>query len=412
MASAMKIGIDLRTAVESKAGKGWYTWHLVKELLRLDKKNEYVLYTNAVSGDLTIMRNAHIKLIHRHPVLWHTAVIKDWKKEMSSGQQGPATTERSAWRDRRSAHLFFAPTSYIIPALLPEKYPSIITVHDLVAFLHPKLHQFKATVIEKLLLKRALRRTKHVLVPSENTKKDLMRIFHYPEEKITVTPLGVDKIFVKETAAEPPRIAGTVPPHGGAEPPKIEEAIKKKYHLPEEFIFTVSGLEPRKNIGILIDAIANLRKKYTHLKLVIVGGKGWKAKKTEEKIAAAKDFVIHIQHIDTRDLPLLYRCAKIFVFPSLYEGFGLPPLEAMASGCPVICSNISSLPEVVGDAGLLFDPHNIEELKKNIETLLTHESLRQQCIKKGIEQAARFSWAETAKKTLAVFDSINAVSPL
>lgn len=399
MASAMKIGIDLRTAVGNKAGKGWYTWHLVKELLRLDKKNEYILYTNAVSGDLTVMRNAHIKLIHRHPALWHRGVIKDWKREVSGGLY------LSGSRPQKIAHLFFAPTSYIIPALLPKEYPSIITVHDLVAFLHPQLHQFKATLIEKLFLKRALRKTRQVLVPSENTKKDLVQLFRYPEEKITVTPLGVDTVFFKETAAEQP--------HGGAESAKIEEkeqeavqAIKKKYHLPEEFIFTVSGLEPRKNIGIVINAIFNLRKKHAHLKLVIVGGKGWKSKKIQEKISAAKDFVIHIPHIDSGDLPLLYRCAKIFVFPSYYEGFGLPPLEAMASGCPVICSNASSLPEVVGDAGLLFDPQNIEELQKNIEAVLTHESLRQQCIKKGLAQADHFSWIETAKKTLAVFDSL------
>lgn len=376
----MKIGIDIRTATGSKAGKGWYTWHLVKELLRLDKKNGYILYTNAISADLAVMHNTHIKLIHRNPVLWHTAVIKDWKKEIGHDRFGQA------------GNLFFAPTSYIIPALLPKEYPSVITVHDLVAFLHPHLHQFKATVVEKFLLKRALRKTRHVLVPSENTKKDLMRLFRYPEEKITVTPLGVDEVFREEGR--------------GARDEGKAALVRKKYNLSDEFILTVSGLEPRKNVSTLIDGVAQVRKKHPRIKLVILGGKGWKSKKTQKKIAKRKDFVIHLEHCTPEELPFFYHLAKIFVFPSLYEGFGLPPLEALASGCPVICSNTSSLQEVVGDAGLFFAPQDVPTLQTHIEKLLTDELLRKQLIKKGAAQASHFSWKDTAKKTLAVFNSI------
>ncbi|MEK7171676.1 MAG: hypothetical protein AAB739_02085, partial [Patescibacteria group bacterium] len=154
----MKVGIDIRAACGQKTGKGWYIFHVVKEILALDRENEYVLYTNRVTADLAAFKNSTVKVIHAHPLMWHFAVIKDLKL--------------------RKCDLFFAPTSFIIPAFLPRKIKSAITVHDLVAFLHPHLHESKATILEYLFLRLALRKTSAVFVPSENTKKDLMRLFH------------------------------------------------------------------------------------------------------------------------------------------------------------------------------------------------------------------------------------------
>lgn len=381
----MKIGIDVRTACGQKTGKGWYTYHLVKELLALDKKNEYILYTNNITADLAVFHGAHIKVIHKNPFLWHFAVIKDFL--------------------RSGGELFFAPTSFIIPAFLPRRVKSIITVHDLVAFLHPHLHHTKSTILEHLFFKMALKKTRHVLVPSDNTKKDLMRVFHYkvapfgrtislaslrlglPEEKITVTPLGVDEAFLR---------------HG--ELAESMARVRKKYWLPEEFILTVAGLEPRKNVGMLIDALSLL---ITHPPpLVIVGGKGWKSKKLQQKIIEAGPRVIQIEKCDPEDLSKIYRLAKVFVYPSLYEGFGLPPLEAMASGCPVICSNAASLPEVVGEAALTFDPHNENELTAQLEKLLSNEAIRRELSEKGKKQASKFSWVKTAEQTLKVFHTV------
>lgn len=376
----MKIGIDIRAVCGEKTGKGWYTYYLVKELLAFDAKNHYILYTHRLSPDLPDMLNKstlypkpstlnpHLKVIVKHPALWHFAVIKDWQRE--------------------EGDIFFAPTSYIIPAFLPKKYASVITVHDLIAFLFAKEHQTKAKFIEKLLLKRALRKTRHVLVPSENTKRDLAGLFHYPESKITVTPLGVDEVFFKN------------------EEKGRRTEVQKKYQLPEEFILTVSGLEPRKNVGVLIDAVQEVRKKHSHIKLVILGGKGWKSEKTQQKIKEAKDFVIHIENCSSEDLRAFYHLAKIFVFPSLYEGFGLPPLEAMASGCPVICSNAGSLPEVVNDTALLFNPQDRELLKKHIEKVLEDKETRQKLTEQGKKRASQFSWKKTSEKTLSVLEFI------
>lgn len=362
----MKIGIDVRTATDPRSGKGIYTYNLVKNLLKIDRKNEYLLYTNEISGDLAHFPNAHIKIIQRSSWRWHFAVVKDFMRERGD--------------------VFFAPTSYIIPTFLPRKIKSIITVHDLVAFLHPALHQIKATILEKLFFRLSLSRCAHVLTPSQNTKKDLMKFFKCADKKITVTPLGVSPEFFEK--------------------PKNMQAVKEKYNLPDEFILTISGFEPRKNVGVLIDAMDEVAQKSPKIKLVIVGGKGWKSTGLQKKISQKKHNVIHIENCPPRELSAFYHLAKVFVYPSLYEGFGLPPLEALASGCPVICSNTSSLPEVCGDAALMVDPDNKSELAHTLEELLKDESLSKSLHEKGSVQAKKFSWEATAEKTLAVLTQI------
>lgn len=359
----MKVGIDIRAACGQKTGKGWYIFHVVKEILALDRENEYVLYTNRVTADLAAFKNSTVKVIHAHPLMWHFAVIKDLKL--------------------RKCDLFFAPTSFIIPAFLPRKIKSAITVHDLVAFLHPHLHESKATILEYLFLRLALRKTSAVFVPSENTKKDLMRLFHCPKEKITITPLA------------PVSDVSYFPSAGS------NINLHEKYNLPKDFILTVSGLEPRKNVASLVSAALELNKN-----LVIVGGKGWKSGALQKKISENKKHIIHIENCPPEDLPSFYKSAKIFVFPSIYEGFGLPPLEAMTAGCPVICSNAGSLKEVCGDAAILIDPKNTEELKNAIEKLWNDENLQNSLREKGFIQAKKFSWQETAKKTLEAFKKI------
>ncbi|MBI4994380.1 glycosyltransferase family 4 protein [Candidatus Peregrinibacteria bacterium] len=361
----MKIGIDIRAAGGFKTGKGWYAFHVVKEILASERKSgggrEYILYTNKVTADFAVFHNATIKVVHAHPFLWHFAVIKDFLQ--------------------RGGEIFFAPTSFIIPAFLPRKIKSIITVHDLVAFLHPRLHEPKAVILEHLFLRLALRKTSVVITPSENTKKDLMRLFKYPAEKITVTPLA-------------PAIHNSQ---------LTTNNLQQKYNLPKDFILTVGGLEPRKNIDTLIDALLSLSKLYklqaTSYSLVIIGGRGWKSAKLQKKINENKKNIIWITHCPPEDLIAFYKSAKIFVFPSIYEGFGLPPLEAMAAGCPVICSNASSLKEVCGDAAILINPAHPQELKNAIEKLWNDENLQNSLREKGLTQAKKFSWQKTAKKT-------------
>lgn len=435
----MKIGIDIRAACGAppwrgmnllgrayarpsgkKTGKGRYTLYLVRELLRLDRKNEYVLYTDKISGDVSALVEStpsplpsplsphispHIKIISKHPALWHFAVIKDFERE--------------------GGELFFSPTSYIIPAFLPKKIRSVFTVHDLISFLFPTTHHRRSTILERIFLKKALKRSSHILVPSEHTKKDLIGLFHFPAEKITVTPLAAGEEFSVSPSKVPPQAQQV-------QQTQKAQKVQQKYNLQQKFVLTVSGLEPRKNISRLIDAflITTTRSSLSEsrassdkapfmtppplddMKLVIVGGKGWQSGALQKKIAEQapqagqaqnRNRIIWIQNCPLNDITALYRLATLFVFPSLYEGFGLPPLEAMASGCPVICSHASSLPEVCGDAAVYIDPKNTQDIAQKITELWSDPAAQKNLREKGLVRAAEFSWAKTAEKTLKSF---------
>ncbi|MEK7529065.1 MAG: glycosyltransferase family 1 protein [Patescibacteria group bacterium] len=363
-----KIGIDFRSACTSrKTGKGWYTYRMVKVLLEVDLQNEYRLYVNRgdLPEDFAIPDGAVAKIcvINSNPLLWHFRVIADLKKECIK--------------------TFWAPSSFIIPAFLPNTINSIITIHDLVAFLFPKTHQFKATVMEKLFLKKALNKTSKAVCVSENTRRDLVRLFDFPKEKTSVIPLA-------------PAI---VENSGEAE---STEMTKRLPHIATgNYILAVGTVEPRKNFGTAIAAFRKLRTQHHDLSLLIVGGKGWKEHIGEE------DGVALLGYIAEPELFALYKNARALVFPSLYEGFGLPPLEAMALGCPVVCSDTSSLPEVVGDAAIMCDPMNVDAIFNALSKILTDDALRHELIAKGHAQAAKFSWKKSAEE---LRDIINAVA--
>ena len=182
--------------------------------------------------------------------------------------------------------------------------------------------------------------------------------------------------------------------------------VKQKYNLDFPFILFVGVLQPRKNIPTLIKAYYKLKKEGIKDKLVITGGKGWQYKEifeTVERLNLQKE-VIFTGHIPDDDLPKLYNAADLFAFPSLYEGFGIPPLEAMACGIPVITSNTGSLPEVVGDAGIMVDPYDIDGLAKAMYEVLNNEGLKEEMVKKGLERAKMFSWKKCAKEVLDVYE--------
>lgn len=362
----MKIGIDIREAVaKRKTGKGVFAFNLIKALLSIDKKNEYILYSDKdLPTGFTYPKNTEIRIIQKSPLIWHFSVIKNFAAN--------------------NGDLFFAPTSFVIPSFLPEKIKQIIVVHDLVAFLFPKIHQIKAVVLEKIFLKKALQKTEYVIAVSENTKKDLMKFFPFvPKEKITVIYPAASDIFSKKIK-------------------KYElEEFKKSKNLPEKFILTVSTIEPRKNLELLIKAVQEI----PDANLVIVGAEGWKTKKLIKMISDMAR-IYFLNYLADEDLAKIYKLAEVFVFPSIYEGFGIPPLEAMKSGCPVVCSDSSSLPEVVNDAAFLFKPNDAENLKTQIQRVLKNTELRGELIRRGFSQAEKFSWKESAKKLLNVIASI------
>jgi len=364
----MKIAIDIREAEAQKTGKGWYTYNLVLELLKLDQKNEYLLYTDNDKNPYKEFKNAQMVHIPGRGLKWHLNVLKDLKA--------------------KKPDLFFAPTSYIIPSLAPKSLKVIITVHDLVAFMFPHQHSAKAVLIERLTLRRAVKKAAHIFVVSENTQKDLLKRFKFPQTHIHEVPCAASDFF--------------------REPVKEGELAKfrQNFQLPEKFILAVGTLEPRKNFGTLIKSFVLIKAKYPDYKLVIVGKKGWKYSHIEEKL---KEFnlekdVMFPGYLEPEDLKKIYACATVFVFPSLYEGFGIPPLEAMACGCPVVSSNVASLPEVIGDAGILIDPKNARKIADSITSLIENPQIRTMLIERGLRRSEKFTWQKSAAAALKVFE--------
>lgn len=265
------------------------------------------------------------------------------------------------------------------------EYKKIITICDVTPLLFPDAHGKMNVWHHRFVLPEILKQTDQIITISDASKKDIIRCFKVPEEKVTVTLLAADKAFQPAPTGIP------------------TDDIAK---LPRPYILNVGTLEPRKNLEGLLRAFAAARRKGLHHKLVITGAKGWGRSPLAGLIRelALEDAVIFTGFVADNDLPHLYNGADFFVYPSLYEGFGLPILEAMGCGTPVITSNVSSMPEVAGDAAILVDPRSEAELAAAILRLAGDPDLRRSLREKGIGRASLFSWEKTAQETLAVYE--------
>lgn len=284
--------------------------------------------------------------------------------------------------------IFYAPYASGIPRNGFSKM--VFTCHDLVFLRYPE-HRGRSLSNYYLLRHQiASKRAKFIIAPSQSTKNDLVKFLQISPKKIIVIPEAADQRF-------------KIINHQ-----KTVSRIIGKYFDPRlKYILSVGTLEPRKNLPRLVEAFGGLPnailKKY---RLVLVGGEGWRNQTLKKTIANfnLKEKVILPGFVSDEDLPYIYNQATIFIYPSLYEGFGLPPLEAMACGVPVISSRISSLPEVVGRGGMLINPENEEEIRQAIKKLILKPGLRNKIAKAGLLQAKKFSWKKTAKATLKVFE--------
>lgn len=267
--------------------------------------------------------------------------------------------------------------------------PIVLTVLDAYIVRSPQSFSlWQRTIMNRLLL-RCIERADKIIAISHFTKRELLELYpNIPEEKIVVTWLGVHSRFkvVDESA---------------------KTLVKAKYKLEKPFILSVSTIEPRKNLKTLIRAFAQIRDRIDH-DLVLTGAYGWKSKDLYELISELKlnDRIKFPGFVDVEELPAIYNLADLFVYPSLYEGFGLPPLEAMACGCPVITTNVASLPEVVGDAAETLDPLDVEVLAFSMEKLLHDVENRKIFIDKGLQRIKRFTWEKCATETVKVYDSL------
>lgn len=263
----------------------------------------------------------------------------------------------------------------------------LVTLFDAFAFITPQTHNWLDNWRYRYMLPRALRNATGIITISMCSQQDLNRYLGIDTRQVAVTYLAADRHFMP-IAAGPAR-----------------DAILKRYAVRRPYLLYLGGINARKNIARLLAAYAELRARRPELTLVIAGKRQWATAEVDQAMArlALEPHVHFTGYVPDADLPALYSAAEVFVFPSLYEGFGLPPLEAMACGTPVVTSNRSSLPEVVGDAALLVDPYDVPALAAAIERVLDDAPLRAELQRRGFARAARFTWEQVARETLAVY---------
>lgn len=290
---------------------------------------------------------------------------------------------------------FFSPNLHF--TALTKNIPHILMVHDLTFHLFKNYYTPRQRLWHRLVApKTQCQKAKIIIVPSANTKRDIVEYYQIDQKKITVLSPGLNSQFKIMNNEQ-----------------LTTNKTKIKYSLPDNYILFLGTIEPRKNILGLITAFEQFTTTTYQLQaitysLVIAGAPGWKNHAILKRIhrSPVKDKIKLIGYVDPADKPALYRGASLFIYPSFYEGFGFPALEAMAAGVPVITSNRSSLPEVTSSAAYLINPHRPDEIAEGMKYLLNNQTAREQAIKKGLERAKTFSWERTAKDALTLFHSI------
>jgi len=357
----MKIAIDTQTTLGQPTGFGFYVSNLVANLKKTTSDFEFV------------------------------EIKPDFDKDFSTAQRfiwDQFTFPAQARREQ--ADLLHQPC-FSAPFFFDRAI--VVTIHDIISILFPQTIPFVSRMFYSKWMPFSYRRATRIITISDSTKRDIVRVLKIPEHKITVIPLAVDHKFEKEVSAA-----------------KVAK-LRKKYNLPDPlsggYILHVGTLEPRKNLGFLIDVFHQVikEKENSNLALVITGKKGWYFEGLFEKVKelGLQKKVIFTGYISEDEKLALYKGARIFAFPSLYEGFGLPPLEAMASGVPVISSNTSSMPEVIGSAGILLSPYDKKGWIKAISKVNNDENLRKKMIRENKNQIKKFSWEKTAQETIKVY---------
>lgn len=367
----MRVGIDARLTYHQQAGIGRYTKHLIEELSQLDRDTTYTVFQHRKQREpLSDAPNFRRRTLFA-PV--HTRV-----------EQPMLAAELSLHSLDLLHSIDFIPPFH-------SSIPSVITIHDL-AFLQWPHFLTESHAEYYSQIDRAVSHAHHIIVPSESTKNDVVGHLGASPKKISV---------IYEAAA---RMYCPLPKE------ICRKAMQEKYGIPENYVFFVSTIEPRKNLSGLLTAFYHLQKYYNveDTGLVLAGKPGWLYEEVYRKVEqlGLGSSTYFIGRVPDEDLHQLFVGARCHVHPAFYEGFGLSPLEAMASGTPTIVSNTSSMPEVVGDAGLIVDPADCEEIAVAMHRLLTEEELHLELSQKGLQRASVFSWNRAAEETLAVYRMI------
>ncbi|MCD6386455.1 glycosyltransferase family 4 protein [Candidatus Sumerlaeota bacterium] len=376
----MRIGIDASSILPIRTGVGNYTLNLLNSLLRVDENNEYIIFMNSYSQltpELPFLKKPNVKVKRFHiigPLLLHL-----WRFFNAPPIELFVN----------KVDIFHSPAGIIIPQLKGKR---VVTIHDLYFMEHPENTDFLGGRYLYHTLPHKIHKVDKIIAVSHSTKSAIVKYLKVPPEKITVIYEGVDftrfrRIYDKATLG----------------------LIREEYCLPSQFILTVTTIEPRKNIEGLLFAYRRLKQILNNPpKLVVVGRKGLKGDKITETIHQLGLYrdVIFTGYVSDDHLPLIYNNALVFVFPSLSEGFGLPVLEAMACGLPVVSSDIPALREIASDVAVFVDPTNYYLMAEKLKELIISHKLRHQLQEKSLQQARHFSWESCARKTLHLYKEI------
>ena len=362
-----RFGFDAKTGLPNRVGSGEFCYQLLRAIYNIDKKNEYFIF------------------LPEKPTSDMPKESKNWHYVVFSGKLWTLVgLSRRLWNYRNKVDVFFSPTHYLP---FSTTRPSVIAILD-ISYLHfPQLFKKRDLYQLKLWGRYSLGKARRIITISKSSKNDIIKAYGVLEDKISVVYPGIK--IGKDSKSE-----------------MRTSTLKEKFGIDEDFILFVGTLQPRKNIEKLIEAFSMLKNK--NIILVVVGKKGWMF----EKIMSApqkfgvSDRVKFLHSVTDEELPIFYKNAMCFVFPSLYEGFGLPVLEAMQYGCPVLTSNVSSLPEAGGDAAIYFDPQSVEDMAEKINRVVSSQKTREEMVKKGLEQIKKFSWEKSAEKTIKLLEEV------
>lgn len=380
----MRIGIDCRALQDSFiAGIGYYIHYLLQNLAKIDKKNQYTLFNNS-------FRKSFLEDIPKYEYENFRQVIFRIPNVFFSGISGTILGRLIPTEKLTGPIDVFHATNFLVPYGQYVKF--ISTVYDLSILKFMQFHPLKRRLIfSKSKLLNSMRNARAVIACSEATKRDIIDILKVRPEKIKVIYVATSPEFKK------------------IDNKQLIHNVLRKYSLPQKYILYVGTLEPRKNITRLIEAFKKIKEKMKRgYKLILIGGKGWYYKDIFSTIDRLKlnNSVIYLGYILREDLPPIVSGAEAFIYPSLYEGFGLPPLEAMACGVPTLVSDVSCFPEIAADAALRVNPYSIDDIAEGIYRILTDETLRETLRQKGLERVKIFSWEKTARETLKLYNEV------
>lgn len=364
----MRIGFDARKLHDF--GIGTYIRNLLRQLARLDHDTEFVLFCRPEDRESLAVLGENFRPVAE-----------------TSGNYSVSEQLALPWAIRREGIGLFHAPHYVLPALVPCR--SVVTIHDCIHLMFPQyLPNRLALSYARASMSLASKRATRIMTVSESSKRDLLRFMNVAADKIDVIYNAYDERFGVE--------------------PREEDVVRvaERYQLHDEFVLYAGNVKPHKNLARLIEAFHIVRNRgLDQLKLVLIGDEISKYAALRRAVHQHQlhKYVRFLGFVPEETLAVMYRLAGVFVFPSLYEGFGLPPLEAMASGTPVVTSNVSSLPEVAGDAALLVDPYDPNAIADGMYEVLTNQAVRQRLKEMGLARARQFSWEASARRVRDIY---------